>query len=93
MTQRNHWRFLAVLGRNTICSFFFNERGHNRVHIRGGFDSHSSQSPESYEEKASFFSKILFLWLNPILSLGSKRVLEANDLPKLSFLLFLCVSV
>ena len=39
---------------------------------------------ESYEENASFFSKILFLWLNPLLSLGHKRALNPDDLPQLS---------
>lgn len=40
---------------------------------------------ESLEEKAGFFSRILFLWLNPLLSLGSKRTLNQDDLPQLSY--------
>ncbi len=42
------------------------------------------QPHESYEEKANFFSKILFLWLNPLLSLGNKHALNPEDLPQLS---------
>ena len=33
------------------------------------------------------FSKILFLWLNPLLSLGNKRPLNPVDLPQLSYYL------
>ena len=40
--------------------------------------------PESYEERASFFSKILFCWLNPLMETGYKRALESTDLPQLS---------
>lgn len=40
--------------------------------------------PESYEEKAGFFSKILFCWLNPLMEIGYKRALESTDLPQLS---------
>ncbi|XP_074303388.1 ABC transporter C family member 4-like [Silene latifolia] len=34
--------------------------------------------------KASFFSKSLFLWMNPLLSKGYKNPLSANDVPSLS---------
>ena len=46
------------------------------------------QNPESYEEKAGFFSKMLFLWLNPLLTLGNKRPLKHSDLPQLSYTWF-----
>lgn len=54
-----------------------NEYYHNiEITIRDG--------PESYEERAGFFSKILFCWLNPLMETGYKRALESTDLPQLS---------
>ena len=41
--------------------------------------------PPSLEENAGFFSRILFLWLNPLLTLGNQRSLNANDLPALAY--------
>lgn len=43
------------------------------------------EGPASYEEKASWFSKILFMWLNPLLEKGYKKALNQEDLPQLSF--------
>ena len=51
------------------------------------------QGPPSFEEHANFFSRILFLWLNPLLNLGYKRVLNASDLPQLSYFLFLLIHI
>lgn len=51
------------------------------------------QGPPSFEEHANFFSRILFLWLNPLLNLGYKRVLNASDLPQLSYILFLFIHI
>ena len=42
------------------------------------------EGPSSYEEKASWFSKILFMWLNPLLEKGYKKALNQEDLPQLS---------
>ncbi|KAM7456572.1 hypothetical protein BLSTO_02666 [Blastocystis sp. subtype 1] len=36
------------------------------------------------EERSSFLSRLLFLWLDPILTLGNKRSIEIDDLPHLS---------
>ena len=33
--------------------------------------------------KAGFLSKISFFWLNPLMNLGSKKILKEDDLPKL----------
>ena len=37
------------------------------------------------EEEASFLSRLLFSWLNPVLLTGSTRAVEFNDLPRLSY--------
>ena len=37
------------------------------------------------EDEASFLSRLLFSWLNPVLLTGSKRAVEFNDLPRLSY--------
>ena len=50
-----------------------------------GAGERSRSIPESYEEHASFISKVLFLWMNPLLSLGNKRPLNPSDLPQLSY--------
>lgn len=42
------------------------------------------EGPSSYEEKANWFSKILFMWLNPLLEKGYKKALNQEDLPQLS---------
>lgn len=47
----------------------------------------SRDGPSSYEEKASWFSKILFMWLNPLLEKGYRKALNQEDLPQLSFCL------
>ncbi|WP_186646180.1 ABC transporter transmembrane domain-containing protein [Fluviispira vulneris] len=44
------------------------------------------KSKKNYEDSSTFFSRILFLWVNPIVRLGKKKPLEENDLldiPKL----------
>ena len=56
--------------------------GTNNVHL---FYRVNTRNPPSYEEKAGFFSKILFMWLNPLLTLGNKRTLNPEDLPQLSY--------
>ena len=49
----------------------------NNVHL---FYRVNTRNPPSYEEKAGFFSKILFMWLNPLLTLGNKRTLNPEYL-------------
>lgn len=74
----------AVKCHNTVMEVDSSKRTNEKYVFRSVFIAR--QQHESYEEKANFFSKILFLWLNPLLSLGNKRALNPDDLPQLSYL-------
>ncbi|XAR58683.1 Xenobiotic-transporting ATPase [Bertholletia excelsa] len=95
-----HWNshVLANVAANPVLSFlcFVAIRGATGIQLRRSFDE--SPSPEEEEgaqsdsgclkvtpySKAGLFSLATLSWLNPLLSLGSKKPLELKDIPLLA---------
>lgn len=83
LSEDEQERLNSTISINSYESNAISRHNLDRMSRSEVLEYHERNRPDSLEESANIFSKLLFSWLSPILATGFERVLEDSDLPKL----------